>query len=54
MFFNEVHSMWQNGAEIEVIECDAAVQKIYDYKGKFPKFPVPAVVPVQVISAPES
>ena len=38
MFFNEVHSMWQNGAEIEVIECDAAVQKIYDYRGKFPKF----------------
>ena len=38
MFFNEVHSMWQNGAEIEVIECDMAVQKIYDYKGKFPKF----------------
>ena len=38
MFFNEVHSMWQNGAEIEVIECDAEVQKIYDYKGKFPKF----------------
>jgi predicted metal-dependent peptidase len=38
MFFNEVHSMWQNGAEIEVIECDAAVLKTYNYKGKFPEF----------------
>jgi len=38
MFFNEVHSMWQNGAEIEVIECDEAVQKTYNYKGKFPEF----------------
>jgi predicted metal-dependent peptidase len=38
MFFNEIHSMWQNGAEIEVIECDAAVQKTYDYRGKFPEF----------------
>ena len=38
MFFNEIHSMWQNGAEIEVIECDAAIQKTYSYKGKFPEF----------------
>ena len=38
MFFNEIHSMWQNGAEIEVIECDAAVQKTYNYRGKFPEF----------------
>ena len=38
MFFNEIHSMWQNGAEIEVIECDATIQKTYSYKGKFPEF----------------
>ena len=38
MFFNEIHSMWQNGAEIEVIECDAAVQKTYNYRGKFSEF----------------
>ena len=38
LFFNEIHAMWSNGAEIEVIECDDKVQKIYDYNGKFPKF----------------
>ena len=38
MFFNEIHSIWQNGAEIEVIECDATIQKIYSYMGEFPDF----------------
>ena len=23
IFFNEIHSMWKQGAEIEVLECDA-------------------------------
>ena len=30
--------MWRQGAEIEIIECDAAVQRHYPYKGEFPKF----------------
>ena len=30
--------MWQNAAEIEIIECDAAVQKTYNYRVKFPGF----------------
>ena len=29
--------MWRQGAEITVIECDAAVQHVWEYKGKFPE-----------------
>ena len=38
LFFNEIHSMWKNGAEIEIVECDEAVQRCYDYTGKIPKY----------------
>ena len=38
IFFSEIHSMWKQGAEIEVLECDAELQKKYSYKGKLPKF----------------
>lgn len=38
LFFSEIHSMWVNGAEIEIIECDAMVQNCYDYTGKLPKY----------------
>jgi len=38
MFFSEIHSMWINGAEIEVVECDAQVKRSYIYSGKTPKF----------------
>jgi len=37
-FFSEIHSMWKFGAEIEIIECDAEVQKKYSYKGRIPEF----------------
>ena len=37
LFFAEIHGMWKNGAEITVIECDAAVQRTYPYRGKLPK-----------------
>ena len=37
-FFNEIYSIWKNGAEVEVIECDAEVQRCYEFKGKFPEF----------------
>ena len=30
--------MWKLGAEIEIIECDAEVQKKYSYKGRIPEF----------------
>ena len=36
-FFAEIHSMWRFGAEIDVIECDAKVQKI-SYRGRIPEF----------------
>ena len=38
LFFSEIHSMWKNGAEIEIIECDAAVQRSYNYDGQIPKY----------------
>ena len=37
-FFGEIHSMWRFGAEIDVLECDADVQKKYSYRGRTPKF----------------
>ena len=36
-FFSEIHGIWKQGAEIELIECDAKVQKTYDYDGNTPK-----------------
>jgi predicted metal-dependent peptidase len=35
-FFAEIHAMWRQGAEVQVIECDAAVQRVYAYRGKVP------------------
>ena len=37
-FFGEIHSMWRFGAEIDVLECDAEVQKKYSYRGRIPEF----------------
>ena len=36
LFFSEIHGMWRQGAEVTVIECDAAVQHVWEYKGKLP------------------
>ena len=30
--------MWKYGAEIDVLECDAEIQRKYSYRGKTPKF----------------
>ena len=38
IFFSEIHRMWKLGAEIEILECDAEVQKKYSYKGYVPEF----------------
>jgi predicted metal-dependent peptidase len=35
-FFAEVHGLWRQGAEVTVIECDAAVQRAWTYRGKLP------------------
>ena len=36
VFFTEIDAMYRQGAEIEVIECDAEVQRTYNYKGQLP------------------
>ena len=35
-FFAEIHGIWRQGAEITIIECDAAVQRTYPYNGILP------------------
>ena len=37
VFFREIYGIWKNDAEVMVVECDADVQRAYDYKGKTPK-----------------
>ena len=36
LFFTEIYAIWKQGAEIEIIECDAAVNNTYQYRGKTP------------------
>ena len=33
-FFNEIHHIYKTGTEIDIIECDATVQRVYKYDGK--------------------
>jgi hypothetical protein len=35
-FFVEVHAVWKTGASVVIIECDAAVHRTYEYRGKTP------------------
>jgi predicted metal-dependent peptidase len=37
-FFHEVYHIWRQGAVIRVVECDAAIQQVYDYKGTAPGY----------------
>jgi predicted metal-dependent peptidase len=37
VFFSEIHAMWRNGAQVTVIECDAAVQHVFEYRGRLPR-----------------
>lgn len=37
IFFREVHGIWKNDAQVMLVECDADVQRTYEYKGKTPK-----------------
>lgn len=37
LFFGEIHGIWRTGAEVVVIEADAAVQRTYTYNGKLPE-----------------
>lgn len=35
-FFSEIYHIWKVGADVHVIECDAKINKEWDYKGKSP------------------
>lgn len=35
-FFAEIHGTWKVGATVVIVECDAEVQRSYDYRGKPP------------------
>ena len=39
-FFNEIYHMFKTGTEITVIECDAKIQREYEYKGKLEEIKV--------------
>ena len=36
-FFNEIYHIWRQGAEVEVVECDARIQRTYPFSGKAPE-----------------
>ena len=36
-FFTEIHGVWRAGATVTIIECDAAVKRHYEYRGKMPE-----------------
>lgn len=37
LFFQEIYHIWKRGAEIQVVECDARIQRAYPYAGEVPK-----------------
>jgi predicted metal-dependent peptidase len=38
LIFSELYHLWRTGVQIEVIECDTAVQRRYAYKGSTPPY----------------
>lgn len=34
-FFSEINHVYKTGANVDIVECDAAIHRIYPYKGKF-------------------
>lgn len=34
-FFSEIYHVYKTGANVDIVECDAAIHRIYPYKGKF-------------------
>lgn len=34
-FFSEIHHVWKADCSVDIIECDARIGRIYEYKGKF-------------------
>ena len=37
LFFTEIHAAWKSGASVTVVECDAQIQRYYEYCGKPPE-----------------
>lgn len=35
-FFNEIHHIYKSGVNVWIADCDAAVNNVYEYKGKTP------------------
>ena len=33
-FFNETYHIYKSGTYVDIIECDAKVQRVYEYKGE--------------------
>jgi predicted metal-dependent peptidase len=33
-FFNEIYHIYKTGTTVTVVECDAAIQRVYEYKGE--------------------
>ena len=33
-FFNEIYHMYKSGTYIDIVECDARIQRVYEYKGE--------------------
>ena len=34
-FFSEIYHIYKTGAMVTIVECDASIHRIYEYKGKF-------------------
>ena len=34
-FFSEIYHVWKTGSIVTICECDAAIQRIYEYNGKW-------------------
>lgn len=39
-FFGEIYHMYKTGSEVDVIECDTTIQRVYEYKGDLKKIEV--------------
>jgi predicted metal-dependent peptidase len=39
-FFNEIYHIYKSGTDVTIIECDAKIQRIYEYKGKLEELSV--------------
>lgn len=38
IFFTEIHAVWRAGATVHIVECDADMQRDYEYSGQTPSW----------------